>query len=198
MGLRHCVSPLSWTRGQCSPCGISMAQRCPCLTLGNTSIMAGLWAQPLPSNLGGSALSSGDLTAWKRARSQQSFQPGINTGERPAYWGKTSLLGKKRKGQKDALVWGCSKHAHTCTHTEFCVSCGHILTYKKNDVNQQGPTVQHRELYSISYSNLCGKRFWKSTYMCLQLNHFAVHLKLTQCCKLTVFWENFLKMKRKV
>ena len=37
---------------------------------------------------------------------------------------------------------------------------------------QQGPTVQHRELYSISCDNLQLKRI----YMCM--NHFSVEQKL--------------------
>ena len=33
--------------------------------------------------------------------------------------------------------------------------------------NHQGPTVQHRELYSILYSNLYGKRIWKKVDTCV-------------------------------
>ena len=35
----------------------------------------------------------------------------------------------------------------------------HTTVYKID--NQQGPTVQHRELYSITCNNLYGKRVWK-------------------------------------
>ena len=100
--------------------------------------------KPLPSSLGeaipgqGSALSSGEhLMAWKRVRSQQSFQPGISTGERPVYWGKS----RKSRRMPLVRVYSTHTHTHTCTHTEFCVSCGHIFTYKKNNDHQQGPTV---------------------------------------------------------
>ena len=51
--------------------------------------------------------------------------------------------------------------------------------------NQQGPTVQHRE--HMFYNNLCGKESEKE-WICVYVyvNHFAVHLKYTQHCKLTI------------
>ena len=51
--------------------------------------------------------------------------------------------------------------------------------------NQQGPTVQIRELYSIICNNLwCKKDLKKNVYK--ELNHFAVHLKRIQDCKSTI------------
>ena len=53
---------------------------------------------------------------------------------------------------------------------------------------QQGPTVEHRELYSTT----CDKPQWKRIlkrlciYVCVKLHHFAVLQKLTQHCKSTI------------
>ena len=49
-------------------------------------------------------------------------------------------------------------HTHTHTHT-------HTLLYKLD--NQQGPNVQHRELYSIFCNDLYGKRIWKGIDVCV-------------------------------
>ena len=40
-----------------------------------------------------------------------------------------------------------------------------LCMYKIN--NQQGPTVQHRELYSMFCNNLHGKRIYKIRNMCI-------------------------------
>ena len=53
------------------------------------------------------------------------------------------------------------------------------ITYRMD--KQQGPTVEHRELHSIS----CNKPWWKGTWKCITLNHFAVCRKLTQYCDAT-------------
>ena len=50
---------------------------------------------------------------------------------------------------------------------------------------QQGPTVQHRKLYSISCDNPQWKRIWKNVYVYIT-DHFAVQQKLTQHCKATI------------
>ena len=42
---------------------------------------------------------------------------------------------------------------------------------------QQGPTEQHRELYSVSWNQPQWKR------ICVELSHFAVQQKETQHCK---------------
>lgn len=39
----------------------------------------------------------------------------------------------------------------------------HTTIYKLD--NQQGPTVQHRGLFSIFCNNLWGKKIWKKEYM---------------------------------
>ena len=52
---------------------------------------------------------------------------------------------------------------------------------------QQGPTVEHREVYSTS----CNKSWWKGTWRYIKLNHFAVCRKLTQYCEATIL--QFLK-----
>ena len=49
--------------------------------------------------------------------------------------------------------------------------------------NQQGPIVQHRDLYSVLCDSLDGGEFgeeWIHVYM--WLSPFAVHLKLSQHC----------------
>ena len=43
---------------------------------------------------------------------------------------------------------------------------------------QPGPTVEHRELYSVSYNNIMEKN--------LKKDHFFVHLKIMQYCKSTI------------
>ena len=43
----------------------------------------------------------------------------------------------------------------------------HIYTAVFKIDNQQGCTVQHRELYSIFCNNLNGKRIWKSIDICI-------------------------------
>ena len=48
--------------------------------------------------------------------------------------------------------------------------------------DKQSLTVQCRGLYSISYNNIMEK----NTEQNIHLQHFAVHLKLTQHCKLTL------------
>ena len=71
----------------------------------------------------------------------------------------------------------------------------YTLVYKVD--KQQGPTVQHREPYSIFCKTYIGKESEKEyiflyVYMCvcvyiyIELNHFALHLKLTPYCKSTI------------
>ena len=43
---------------------------------------------------------------------------------------------------------------------------------------QQGPTIQHRELNSISYDKPYGKEHEQNVYIC-KLNHLAVQQILT-------------------
>ena len=74
--------------------------------------------------------------------------------------------------------------------------CGKHTTVYRMD-NQQGPTVEHREVYSILCNDLHGKRILKKKkriHIYVELIHFAVHLKLTQHCKSTILQ---LKKKRK-
>ena len=54
---------------------------------------------------------------------------------------------------------------------------------------KQGPTVQHREIYSIFYDKPYRKEYKKEhiyTHIYVKLNHFAVQQKLTHC-KSTIF-----------
>ena len=58
---------------------------------------------------------------------------------------------------------------------------------------QQGPTVQHRELYSISYDSRNGKQYGKECvcmyiyiYIYVKLNHLAVQQQLTHCKSTTL------------
>ena len=50
--------------------------------------------------------------------------------------------------------------------------------------NQQGPTVYHRELYSVFYKG--GESENEYIYVYVYLNHFVVHLKVIQHCKSTI------------
>ena len=47
----------------------------------------------------------------------------------------------------------------------FQVTIKHTAIFKLD--NQQGPTVQHRELCSIFCNNLIGKRIWKRIHICI-------------------------------
>ena len=61
---------------------------------------------------------------------------------------------------------------------------------------QQGPTVQHRELYSIPCNKPYGKEdedyIYIYIYIYIYENHFAVHQKLIQHCKSTKKLKNIL------
>ena len=63
---------------------------------------------------------------------------------------------------------------------------GHVHTAVFNMDNQQGPTVWHRELFSVLCDGLYRERIFKKkkkwTYVYVQLTHFAVHLKLIPHC----------------
>ena len=66
---------------------------------------------------------------------------------------------------------------------EFGIN-GYTLLYVK-EINI-GPTASHRELHSSSCNACNGKKSEKRIFIYLN-NHFAVHLKLTQHCKSTIF-----------
>ena len=60
--------------------------------------------------------------------------------------------------------------------------------FKTQVLKQQGPTLQHREPYSISYDKPQWKRILKKRmYRYISLNHFVVQRELTQQCKSTIF-----------
>ena len=50
----------------------------------------------------------------------------------------------------------------------------HTTIYKIG--NQQGPTVQHKELCSILHKNLDGKRIWKRTDTCTCINESICYI----------------------
>ena len=50
---------------------------------------------------------------------------------------------------------------------------------------QQGPTVQRRVLYSMSYNGL-QQNPKKNTHIHTHLSHFAVYQKVPQYCKSTI------------
>ena len=99
--------------------------------------------------------------------------------------------------------WWCLEDLHFSVNQYFpnsqCMMLqnGVWATVYKID-EQQGSTVEHRELYSISCNNLYWKRIWKRRYIYtyIYLSHSAVPLKLTQHCKLTIL--QFLKWLKKV
>ena len=61
---------------------------------------------------------------------------------------------------------------------------GHVHTAMFKMDNQQGPTVQHRELYPVLRGNLDGSGVWArmEIHVFVRLSPFAVHLKLSQHC----------------
>jgi hypothetical protein len=64
-----------------------------------------------------------------------------------------------------------------------CIWDGHeyIAAFKMN--NQQGPTVQHRELCSVLRGSLDGRGVWERMIRAyVWLSPFTVHLKLPQHC----------------
>ena len=73
----------------------------------------------------------------------------------------------KVAGERDSLgLWG-----------------GHVHTAIFKVDNQQGPTVQHRELCSTLYGSLVGRGVrGRSIYVYVWLSPFAVHLNLSQDC----------------
>ena len=63
---------------------------------------------------------------------------------------------------------------------------------------QKALTVEHRELYSVSYDKPWWKRIWKRMLIYVELKHFAVPQKLTQSCKSTKLQKNKIFFKTKV
>ena len=67
-------------------------------------------------------------------------------------------------------------------------------------MDKQGPTVQPREVYiqypMINHNGKESEKGW--IYVYAQLNHFAVHLKLTQHCKSTIFQYKIKTKKNKM
>ena len=61
-------------------------------------------------------------------------------------------------------------------------------------MDKQGPPVEHRVSSQYPVINHNGKEYEKE-YIHMKLSHFAVHLKLTQYCKLTIL--QFLKKVKK-
>ena len=62
--------------------------------------------------------------------------------------------------------------------------------------NQWGPTVQHKELYPVSWA----KSWWKirkRMYIGAWLDHFSVQQKLAQHCKSTIIFLEKLKRRKK-
>ena len=55
---------------------------------------------------------------------------------------------------------------------------------------QQGPTVYHRELCSVSCDKPQRRRIRRRMYIGVWLSHFAVQQKLTQHCKSTILQLN--------
>ena len=64
--------------------------------------------------------------------------------------------------------------------------------------NHQGPTVEHRELCSMSCGSLDGRGIWgrMDTWICLA-ESLAVHLKLLQHCSVAILQYKNKKLKKK-
>ena len=60
----------------------------------------------------------------------------------------------------------------------------------------QGPTIEHRELYSISWDKPSWERMWKRLWIHVWLNHSAAKQKLAQHCTSTIFQLNTFKRKK--
>ena len=86
---------------------------------------------------------------------------------------KTNLWLPKEKGGREGWIESRDWHMHT-------------IVYGMD--SQREPAVQHREFYSKFCSNYMGKEYEKE-WICInvQLNHSAVHLKITQHCRSTIF-----------
>ena len=65
---------------------------------------------------------------------------------------------------------------------------GHVHTAVFKMDNQQGPTVEHRELYSMWCGSLDGRAVWGRMDTCahIWLSPWAMHLKLSQHCSLAI------------
>ena len=58
------------------------------------------------------------------------------------------------------------------------------MTFRMN--KQWGPTIQHRELYPISWERLWWKIIEEKECIYVWLGHFAIQQKLAQYCKSTI------------
>ena len=102
----------------------------------------------------------------------------FSTKQKQAHRHRKQIHGYHReRGWEKGKLWVWDQQIHTAVHT----------------IDKQGSAAQRRELYSVSRNNLWWKRIWKK-YVCVCVcvcvlvhSHFAVHQKLTQHCKSTVF-----------
>ena len=74
------------------------------------------------------------------------------------------------------------------------------ITFRMDE--KQGPNVQYRELYSISYNKplkrVCIYIYIKYIFMYVYLSHFAIQQRLAQHCKSTILQQKiFLKYIQK-
>ena len=60
---------------------------------------------------------------------------------------------------------------------------------------QRGPTVQHRELYPVTWDRTSWKIIGEEEYIYICLGHFAEKQKLTQHCKSTIIFKKRKKKK---
>ena len=82
------------------------------------------------------------------------------------------------RGKDGGRVW--DRHVHT-------------TIFKMH--NQQAPTIQYRELFSMLCGSLDGRGVWGRMDVCVWLSPFAVHLKLSKHYYLDVV-QNKIKSKR--
>ena len=63
----------------------------------------------------------------------------------------------------------------------------HMHTDIYRMIGQQGPVIQHREVYPIFYDNLCGQRIWKRMDVYIHITEsLYCTAELSQHCKSTI------------
>ena len=99
--------------------------------------------------------------------------------------------------QKFMINNGRTKRDSRDRRREKISSLGWIICTIHEIDKQQGPTIQHRELYSISYDKRQWKRMWKKIYMYNWITLLYTQT-LTKHCKLNVIFYGKKKEKTRI
>ena len=89
-------------------------------------------------------------------------------------WAGTCELSLWPKGGGRTVIpytWLCIYHSQTPSPSTPCPDLSpmvtiHKLVFKVCETSPWGPAVEHKELYSIFWDNLCGKRICKRMDVC--------------------------------